>query len=100
MRSTLVGKARPFDIQAMVVLPEHLHCIWTPPQDDADFGTRWALIKVDCSRAIPGGQRRSESRAKRGERGMWQRCFWEHLIRDETNLARHMDYIHFNPVKH
>jgi putative transposase len=95
-----VRATHPFEIQAMVVLPEHLHCVWTLPEGDADFHTRWALIKADFSRALPAGERRSESRIKRGERGIWQRRFWEHLIRDETDLARHIDYIHFNPVKH
>jgi putative transposase len=90
----------PFTIDAIVVLPEHLHCIWTLPQGDADYKTRWALIKANFSRAIPLGERCSERRRKRGERGIWQRRYWEHVIRDERDFASHADYIHWNPVKH
>ena len=90
----------PFKIDAMVVLPEHLHCIWTLPPGDADYKTRWALIKAGFSRGIPSSERRSESRIKRGERGIWQRRYWEHLVRDEEDFQRHVDYIHWNPVKH
>ena len=95
-----VKKDHPFEINAIVILPEHLHCIWTLPQDDVDFGSRWGLIKAAFSRAIPKTERRSDSRLKRGERGVWQRRYWEHLIRDEEDYARHTDYIHWNPVKH
>ncbi|NOR51740.1 MAG: transposase [Gammaproteobacteria bacterium] len=95
-----VKQAHPFNIDAMVVLPEHLHCIWTLPQGDADYGVRWGLIKAGFSRLIPPGERRSKSRTKRGERGIWQRRYWEHLIRDERDFAHHVDYIHWNPVKH
>ncbi len=95
-----VKQAHPFNIDAMVILPEHLHCIWTLPQDDADYGMRWGLIKAEFSRLIPADERRSKSRIKRGERGIWQRRFWEHLIRDEKDFAQHVDYIHWNPVKH
>lgn len=84
----------------MVVLPEHLHCIWTLPDGDGDYKTRWALIKARFSRGIVVGEQRSASRIKRGERGIWQRRFWEHLIRDELDYAGHVDYIHRNPVKH
>ena len=90
----------PFNIDAIVILPDHLHCIWTLPQGDADYKTRWALIKAGFSRAISPGERRSESRVKRGERGIWQRRYWEHLIRDNRDFERHIDYIHWNPVKH
>ncbi len=90
----------PFTIEAMVVLPDHLHAIWTLPEGDADFATRWRLIKSAFSRALPGGEAISRSRASRGERGVWQRRYWEHTLRDETDFARHVDYIHFNPVKH
>lgn len=95
-----VKNAHPFTIDAMVILPEHLHCIWTLPEGDADYKTRWALIKAGFSRQIPAGEWRSESREKRGERGIWQRRFWEHLIRDDRDYSRHVDYIHWNPVKH
>ena len=95
-----VKNDRPFSIDAMVVLPEHLHCIWTLPEGDADYETRWALIKAGFSRQIPSGERCSESRIKRGERGIWQRRYWEHLIRNDLDYQRHVDYIHWNPVKH
>ncbi len=90
----------PFTLDAIVVLPDHLHCIWTLPPDDADYKTRWALIKAGFSRTIRPGERISESRRKRGERGLWQRRYWEHLIRDEKDFEHHADYIHWNPVKH
>jgi putative transposase len=92
--------AHPFEIDAIVVLPDHLHAMWTLPADDADFATRWALIKAGFSRRLPKGERISESRKSKGERGIWQRRYWEHLIRDDDDFARHVDYIHINPVKH
>ena len=87
-------------IDAIVILPDHLHAIWTLPQGDSDFATRWRLIKSTFSRSLPAGERISESRAAKGERGIWQRRYWEHTLRDEGDRARHADYIHFNPVKH
>ena len=90
----------PFTIDAIVVLPEHLHVMWTLPEGDADYATRWRLIKSSFSRGLPAGEAVSASRAQRAERGIWQRRYWEHTIRDETDFARHADYIHFNPVKH
>jgi putative transposase len=90
----------PFTIDAMVVLPDHLHTIWTLPEDDADFATCWRLIKSAFSRSIATGERISNSRAAKGERGIWQRRYWEHTIRDDDDFARHIDYIHINPVKH
>jgi putative transposase len=94
-------KARhPFAIDAMVVLPEHLHTIWTLPPDDADYATRWRLIKTYFSRGLPKTERRSRSRMSKNERGIWQRRYWEHEIRNEQDLGRHIDYIHYNPVKH
>lgn len=95
-----VRARHPFAIDAMVVMPEHLHAVWTLPIDDADFSMRWALIKAGFSRRIPDQENVSASRASKGERGLWQRRFWEHMIRDENDFARHIDYIHFNPVKH
>ena len=89
-----------FVIEAMVVLPGHLHAIWTLPGGDADYALRWRLIKTDFSRSVPVGESRSLSRREKGERGIWQRRFWEHTIRDELDYQRHVDYIHFNPVKH
>jgi putative transposase len=90
----------PFTIEAIVILPDHLHAIWSLPEDDCDFSTRWRLIKSAFSRALPQGERIAESRRLKGERGIWQRRYWEHTLRDERDFARHMDYIHFNPVKH
>ncbi|MDE2068966.1 MAG: transposase [Bradyrhizobium sp.] len=93
-------RGHPFTIEAMVVLPDHLHALWTMPEGDADFATRWRLIKSGFSRRLPGGERISDSRAGKGERGIWQRRYWEHTIRDEIDFARHVDYIHINPIKH
>ena len=90
----------PFIIDAIVVLPEHMHAIWTLPPDDSDFSLRWRLIKTMFSRDLASSERRSASRQVKGERGIWQRRYWEHLIRDETDFSRHVDYIHINPVKH
>jgi putative transposase len=90
----------PFTIEAVVVLPDHLHAVWTLPEGDADFALRWRLIKSAFSRALPGSEHVSPSRAERGERGIWQRRYWEHTLRDENDYARHVDYIHFKPVKH
>lgn len=87
-------------MEAVVVMPEHLHCIWTLPGDDTDYSLRWQLIKSTFSRSIPPGECISKSRARRSERGIWQRRYWEHVLRDERDYERHVDYIHFNPVKH
>ena len=94
-------KARhPFDILAWVVLPDHLHALWTLPADDNDNAIRWALIKAGFSRVTPKGEPVRVNRMRRGERGVWQPRFWEHLITDEADLQSHVDYIHINPVKH
>lgn len=90
----------PFTIDAIVVLPDHLHAVWTMPEGDADYALRWRLIKSSFSRVLPHGETVSTSRAAKGERGIWQRRYWEHTLRDEDDYARHVDYIHFNPVKH
>ncbi len=90
----------PFEIDANVVLPDHLHAIWTLAPDDSDFALRWRLIKTIFSRGLPRDERRSTSRQSKHERGFWQRRYWEHLIRDEADFSRHVDYIHMNPVKH
>lgn len=90
----------PFVIDAIVILPEHLHCLWRLPMSDDDFPTRWRLIKARFSRYIAPEERISQSRRRKGERGLWQRRYWEHVIRDEEDYRRHLDYIHFNPVKH
>lgn len=96
----LVKRRHPFRIDAMVVLPDHLHAIWTLPEDDSDYPTRWGLIKAGFSRQLPRSERRRASRIAKGERGIWQRRYWEHLIRDERDYSRHVDYVHYNPVKH
>jgi putative transposase len=96
----IVRARRPFGIDAIVVLPDHLHCLWTLPEDDADFSTRWRLIKRHFVTCIPYGERLSARREATGERGIWQRRFWEHTIRDDADYAAHVDYIHYNPVKH
>jgi putative transposase len=95
-----VRRHHPFAIDAIVILPDNLHAIWTLPEDDADFAMRWRLIKSEFSRGLSGGEPISASRAAKHERGIWQRRYWEHTLRDEKDFARHADYIHFNPVKH
>lgn len=90
----------PFSIDAIVVLPDHLHCLWQLPSDDDDFPTRWRLIKARFSRRIDEGERISRSRQRKGERGLWQGRYWEHVIRGERDYQRHLHYIHFNPFKH
>jgi len=95
---------RPFESVAFCLLPNHLHCVWKLPEGDADFSTRWASIKGRFSRAFLGqGGRQttpSASRHRKGEAGLWQRRFWEHQIGDERDLQRHVDYVHYNPLKH
>lgn len=94
-------KARhPFEIVAWVVLPDHMHAIWTLPPSDTQYAKRWMLIKAAFSSQVPHGERISASRLRKGERGLWQRRYWEHTIADEDDLQRHIDYIHYNPVKH
>ncbi len=92
----------PFQIDAWVLLPDHLHCIWTLPEGDVNFPARWAIIKRHvsgrCATMIDSP--RSDSVRKRNERAFWQRRFWEHQIRDDDDLTKHLDYIHWNPVKH
>src|SRR3546814_1806054 len=99
-RSRRTCLERPFTTIAWVVLPEHLHCLWRLPAGDDDYATRWRLIKSRFSREIPRIERRSASRLAKAERGVWQRRYWEHLVRDETDLHAHVNYIHINPVKH
>ena len=92
----------PFSIIASVILPDHMHFIWTMPEESFDFSTRWRLIKSYFTRYRykPSNISESASRVKKGEQDVWQRRFWEHLIRDETDLSHHIEYIHYNPVKH
>jgi putative transposase len=102
LRSTFarVKSAHPFRIDAIVVLPDHLHCLWTLPEGDADFAARWNLIKGGFTRALPSEAKPPRGTGERRERLVWQRRYWEHRIRDEDDYARHCDYIHWNPVKH
>jgi putative transposase len=84
----------------MVVLPDHIHAIWTLPPSDTDFPIRWRLIKTRFAKAVPAVEWLNPVRAARGERGIWQRRYWEHLIRNDRDYRRHVDYCYFNPVKH
>jgi putative transposase len=95
-----VHSAHPFYIIAWVVLPDHIHTVWRLPEEDSGYAMRWGLIKAGFSRQIAKTGDRGPSRREKGERGTWQRRFWEHMIRDERDLNTHIDYIHFNPVKH
>ena len=90
----------PFHADAWAVLPDHMHCIWTLPAGDSDYSGRWRALKKAFTKSIPADEHRSAVRMRRGERGIWQRRFWEHTIRDDRDYANHMDYIHSNPVKH
>jgi putative transposase len=93
-------RGHPFETVAICILPDHLHAVWTLPDDDADFPTRWSLIKARFSRGLPAARSRSPSKIAKRDKGIWQRRYWEHAIRDDTDLERHVDYVHFNPVKH
>ena len=99
-----VREKYPFAIDAFVLLPEHFHCLWTLPEGDGDFSTRLRLIKTFVTKHYGEqlGVTRdiSASRRQRKESNLWQRRFWEHLIRDERDFAQHCDYIHYNPVRH
>ncbi len=100
----VVQAEQPFETVAVVLLPDHLHCIWTLPDDEDDYSSRWAGIKrqfVESWTAV-GGREAAISHARREqyERGIWQKRFWEYRIRNQADLARHVNYIHYNPVKH
>jgi len=95
-----VMKKRPFRIEAIVILPDHIHCIWALPRDDSDFSNRWKEIKYCFSMSYISSFLNAYSKRKKNEKGLWQRRFWEHLIRDQEDYNRHFDYIHYNPVKH
>jgi putative transposase len=96
----LTQTRHPFMINAMVVPPDHIHAVWTLPPGNADFSLRWRLIKIAFAKAVPKTELRSTVRIARGERGIWQRRFWEHLIRDDDDFRRHVAYCYINPVKH
>ena len=94
----ITRRERPFSIDAIVVLPEHLHVIMTLPPDDADYSGRWRKIKSLFSRRV--AKNKGLKPNKRGEYPLWQTRFWEHAIRDDSDFERHVEYIHYNPVKH
>jgi len=85
---------RPFTIDAIVVLPDHLHCIWRLPENDVDYATRWRLIKHFVTHKI------NQNCINMSTSKLWQKRYWEHCLRDENDWRNHMDYIHYNPVKH
>ncbi|MDB5327819.1 MAG: transposase [Phycisphaerales bacterium] len=97
-------RSRPFELSAVVILPDHLHAIWQLPHGDADVSTRRSQIKSEFTRGwlASGGAEIgvSESRRQNRRRGVWQRRFWEHCLTDQYDFNRHLDYIHYNPVKH
>ncbi len=95
-------KRHPFTIDAIVVLPDHVHTIWTMPEGDYDYSTRWRLIKSTFTRECEKthNHKRNSSRERKKEQTIWQRRFWEHMIRDDGDFEAHCDYIHYNPVKH
>jgi putative transposase len=98
----LAMRSYPFTIDAHVILPDHIHMIWTLPQGDDNYPLRWSIIKNSFSRHMNKSLKSCEplNKGAKGEAGFWQRRYWEHVIRDDTDLSNHIDYIHFNPVKH
>ncbi|GHT91666.1 transposase [Betaproteobacteria bacterium] len=95
-----VRQQQPFHIDAWVVLPEHMHCIWTLPSGDQNYAARWKDIKTGFSKRLPKTELVSTARTKQGERGIWQRHYWEHTIRDDEDYAAHVNYCYINPLKH
>ncbi len=96
----VVQERLPFETIAICILPDHLHALWLLPDGDTDFSSRWSLFKSDFSRGLPPAESRSASKVAKREKGIWQRRYWEHAIRDDADLERYVDYIHYNPVKH
>ena len=96
----LTASTASFETIAICVLPDHLHCIWQLPVGDNAYPQRWAAIKARFSRGLDAVETRSDSKITKREKGIWQRRYWEHQIRDEHHFANHIDYIHHNPVKH
>jgi len=90
----------PFTIDGIVILPDHLHVVMSLPKEDRNYSLRWNIIKGVFSKQIEPEETIVMSRKNKRERGIWQRRFWEHLIRDESDYEHHMNYIHYNPVKH
>ncbi|WP_338411292.1 transposase [Pseudoalteromonas nigrifaciens] len=95
-----ITKRHPVNTIAIVIMPDHLHAIWQLPKGDSNYAMRWRLIKSEFSRQILPGEFCKQSRLHKGERGIWQRRYWEHKIRNEEDLDNHINYIHYNPVKH
>ncbi|MGJ4949227.1 REP-associated tyrosine transposase [Bradyrhizobium sp. HKCCYLS20291] len=95
----IARRRRPFETIAICVLPDHLHAIWALPDNDSDYPLRWNMIKSSFSRGLKSQTKSTSFSAKR-EKGIWQRRYWEHAIRNQEDLDHHIDYIHFNPVKH
>jgi putative transposase len=95
-----VQTRRPFETVAICILPDHIHALWQLPHGDADYASRWSIFKSGFSRGLAPASTRSESKIGKLEKGIWQRRYWEHAIRDDTDFERHVDYIHYNPVKH
>jgi putative transposase len=94
-----VQKRLPFETVAICVLPDHIHALWQLPDGDADYASRWSLLKTNFSRGLAPAPNRSMSKIAKREKGIWQRRYWEHAIRDDADLERHVNYIHYNPVK-
>jgi len=99
-----VQLAHPFTMDAWVYLPDHWHCVWTLPECDTDYSKRWGLIKAKFSQQAKSFLQKEgfcpEARSRKREMAIWQRRFWEHVIRDDADLRTHLDYMHYNPVKH
>lgn len=99
-----VRRDRPFQIDGWVLLPDHLHAVWTLPADDDDYATRWRLIKARVTQQLGDAYRNpavmTARRQAKGQGSLWQHRYWEHWLRDEADVRHHLDYLHFNPVKH
>ena len=96
----LTQERYPFETIAICILPDHLHAVWASPLGDCDYPLRWSVFKASFSRGLAEEASRSASKIAKRERGLWQRRYWKHAIRDDADLERHVDYVHFNPVKH
>lgn len=99
-----VADRRPFQTDAWVILPDHMHVVWTLPEGDSDYSSRWAIVKKELTKhlrsVVDTNPASTSSRVRHRDGAVWQRRFWEHQIRDERDCRAHLDYIHFNPVKH
>lgn len=95
-----VQQKYPFKTEAICILPNHIHCIWTLPENDTDYSLRWRLLKTRFSSHFQAVENISHSKQRRKEKGIWQRRFYEHTIRDDQDFENCVNYIHYNPVKH